>query len=157
MSKKNLVQLGVLLLCLSSLVSLFGFTGNVNQNFTTISFSGSDSIPFQNNGWTKRATMPVQRYLHTTVFYRGNQPNDTGYVYALGGSFFDLIQQVCRYNVVTGFWSFVSPLPQPKESATAITVGNKIFYPGGNANGVFLKTMSIYDIPSDSWTRNRVV
>src|SRR5690606_4808681 len=101
MSKKNLVQLGVLLLCLCSLSALSGFSENSDQNLTSMTFKGSDSIPFQNNGWTNRDTMPLQRYTHTNVFYGGNQPGDTGYIYVLGGAYFGYLNQVCRYNVMT--------------------------------------------------------
>jgi N-acetylneuraminic acid mutarotase len=62
-----------------------------------------------------------------------------------------------RFDIVTGTWSTVAPLPTPRSDLAAIAVGGKIFTFGGctvgrHRNVTFLHSVDVYDPQKDSWS-----
>jgi hypothetical protein len=135
--------------------SLFLNPGNFNPHKEPIEFN-TDMVPFPNNGWTSQPGLPDARWAHAMAFYRpGTYPNDTGFVYVISGgnSSFSIRNDVIRYNIVTGAWTTLAPIPAGKLQVSAVTVGSKIYVPGGYTSGFSpTNALHIYDIPTNTWS-----
>jgi N-acetylneuraminic acid mutarotase len=57
-----------------------------------------------------------------------------------------------RYNIDTGTWSAVAPMPLPRSGLAARTHGGKIYVFGGCVGAVSLSNVDMYDPVTDTWT-----
>jgi len=57
-----------------------------------------------------------------------------------------------RFDIASGTWTTVAPLPSARSDLAAKTNGGKIYVFGGCAGGVFLGNVDVYDPVTDTWS-----
>lgn len=81
-------------------------------------------------------------------------------VFLLGGEFntplnsqsFVLRSEVEFFDITSLQTSVLTVHPDPRVRASAVLIGDKIYYVGGSKNNIPVNTLNIYDITSNSWS-----
>ena len=106
------------------------------------------------NTWTGLAPMPTARA--AAAFTNANNS-----LYVIGGRrntggpcSGNAVAAVERYDVDTGVWNSLAPLPTPRSDLSAVTVGSKIYVFGGCTwgGGSAVDTVDIYNIVTNTWS-----
>jgi len=111
-----------------------------------------ETFTHSNSPWMSSTPLPLARWAHGTVFY---ETNDTGYVYLISGADGSFANTVInnRYNLVTGVWDVIAPIPAARTQISAIATKGKIFVPGGYGGSFSpVNRMDIYDIATNTWS-----
>ena len=102
--------------------------------------------------WTSLAPMPTARAglgaarVGEAIFAIGGRTSGAGP--CSGGE----LATVERFDIASGTWSTVAPLPSARSDLAAKTKGGKIYVFGGCAGGVFLGDVDVYDPNTDTWS-----
>lgn len=111
---------------------------------------------FNNYGWTNSTVLPAGRWATAPVFVDiCNSGNDSGYVFLISGADATFANTTLntRYNVETGVYTNMAPIPQSRTQITPVHVNGKIYVIGGYGGSFApVTTNSIYDIATDTWT-----
>jgi N-acetylneuraminic acid mutarotase len=110
---------------------------------------GSDDLSIYDvatNQWTLGAPLP-NRGIPMTAAWNGK-------IFALGANqyFPYASEQVWIYDVATNTWTRGPDMPGPRELGRAITVGNYIYYAGGDDGGGVRGETFRYDPLAQTWT-----
>lgn len=110
---------------------------------------------FANNGWIISTDLPAGVFGNAvTTYYAGTMPNDTAYLFSVGGSNNNVITDItAKFNVKTKKWSKVASMPTARYGGSAFTYNGKIYYFGGYT-AAFVPTdeVSVYDIATNTWS-----
>ncbi len=133
--------------------SLAGDANNLNDTlYKTVQVLS----PTPNNNWSAQSALPAGRWATAPVFVKPCVAStDTGFVYLISGSdaAFAITPLNSRYNMTTGTWSTMAPIPSARMQMTPVAVQNKIYVIGGYTSGFTpTGTTSIYDITSNTWS-----
>lgn len=105
------------------------------------------------NTWVTLPPMPTPR-AGLAAAVEGNA------IYAIGGRSNtggpcsgNPVAMVERYDIDTGMWTTVAPLPAARSDLAAATVGGKIYVFGGcDGARAFLNTVDVYDPVTNTWS-----
>lgn len=115
--------------------------------------SDLDRYTVETDSWATLANMPTPR--------RGLAAVVVGdALYAIGGSSGAApcsgapLATVERYDIDSGTWSSVAPLPSPRSDLAAYAHGGKIYVFGGCTGSEFAVTnaVDVYDVADDTWS-----
>lgn len=103
-------------------------------------------VPQQVNRWQIRANMPEGLSRAATAVYNSE-------IFVFGGiGPAGLSTKAYRYSPQSNNWSSITPKTTPVFDSSAVSMGEKIYIPGGNdGNGHPVSTMDVYDPRKDSW------
>lgn len=88
--------------------------------------------PANPNTWTAVASLPKPvSHIAGATFVMGNRIIVAGGEVDHGGS----VSDVTAYNLLTNTWTSLTPLPAPRHSGLAGSIGNQIFYTTGSFKG----------------------
>ena len=104
----------------------------------------------QEDTWTKKADMPIQRYGHAAAVA-------DGIVYVIGGTHtagFSLTRPVDAYDPSTDTWSKKSDIPTPRFWPAVAVVDGAIYVIGGLISAAaVISVMEAYDPATGTWTK----
>ena len=104
--------------------------------------------------WTVKAPIPTVRGGMAAAVVQNSSGQSL--FYTIGGANQNNVamRRVEAYNAATDKWFRKANLPVDRTSATAATIGGKIYVAGGsNLNRVITKTLYVYDPVSNTWTQ----
>ncbi|MBC8249799.1 MAG: hypothetical protein H8E90_08990, partial [Anaerolineales bacterium] len=113
------------------------------------------------DSWSARAPMPTPRVGMGAAWVPPQNPGDPSLIYVIGGRDGTIphsgtpLDVVEAYDVNTGIWSTMAPLPIPMMdvySTVYYSDTHKIFVIGGYDGTNVSDVVQIYDVASDSWT-----
>jgi uncharacterized repeat protein (TIGR01451 family) len=103
--------------------------------------------------WLRAADTPQGTRFHAVAYHQGS-------LYQIGGetNWWQPTNAVYRHDVANDAWNAVAPLPTGRYGMDAVTIGDRIYVPGGSdrqtdsgAGGPFLDDLLVYDPASNSW------
>lgn len=131
-------------------------SGDQNRTNDTMRATILALNPLRNCGWTSRAPLIQGRSSNPTAFIRsGTYPNDTGYIYVIGGldESGNPVTTNYKFNTRTNIWNPASQIPIARFKVPAVVVKNKIYIISGFiASNVLTGRVDIYNPLTDSWT-----
>lgn len=108
------------------------------------------SLPAPKDRWRVLEAMPSARagFALCVYGYNGRQ-----YLYAIGGETSDGVTgQVIRFDSQTNTWVQLSSKPTPTADVQAVTVGDRVFVPGGRlSSGEISAVFEAYEPQRDRW------
>ena len=109
------------------------------------------SVDMSSRTYCCLTTIPMRRSLHSFEWH-------DGCLYFAGGfrpplSATDFLHSFQVFNVATGLWGDLPPMPQPFMLAASGVIGNQLFVAGGRANdnNTSLSTLQIFDFTTRTW------
>ena len=109
------------------------------------------SVDMSSRTYCCLTTIPMRRSLHSFEWH-------DGCLYFAGGfrpplSATDFLRSFQVFNVATGLWGDLPPMPQPFMLAASGVIGNQLFVAGGRANdnNTSLSTLQIFDFTTRTW------
>ncbi len=109
------------------------------------------SVDMSSRTYCCLTTIPMRRSLHSFEWY-------DGCLYFAGGfhpplSATDFLHSFQVFNVATGSWGDLPPMPQPFILAASGVIGNQLFVAGGRGsdNNTGLSTLQIFDFTTRTW------
>lgn len=101
--------------------------------------------------WTELPPMPVELNHPQLATARGD-------LYVLGGLTAHLAETAAtgrawRFDIETGRWSALAPLPTSRGAGGAVAIGDRIYVVGGVADGQRKTALEAYDLDSGTWER----
>ena len=144
-----------------SFTAYSSLAGDVDHSNDTVKTVSDVFVGFQNGGWISKENIPSGKFdVGTTTYTSGTSPNDTSYIYTIGGvnaATGAVSKSVYKFNTKTEQWSKGADLTVGRYTASAFTYNSKIFYIGGyhpKGQNFFLPVdnVSIYDIATDTWS-----
>ena len=96
-------------------------------------------------------TIPMRRSLHSFEWHGGCLYFAGGFRPPLSAT--DFLRSFQVFNVATGAWGDLPPMPQPFMLAASGVIGNQLFVAGGRAddNNTSLSTLQIFDFTTRTW------
>ena len=96
-------------------------------------------------------TIPMRRSLHSFEWHGGCLYFAGGFRPPLSAT--DFLHSFQVFNVATGLWGDLPPMPQPFMLAASGVIGNQLFVAGGRAddNNTSLSTLQIFDFTTRTW------
>ena len=101
--------------------------------------------------WDRLADLPhgVDHPMSAAVF--GIQTSGDEGVYVFGGYAGGATARSFRFDVATGRWSEIAPMPSPRAAGAAVAINTRIYVVGGADGSRLISPTYVYDVTTRDW------